>query len=38
MIAKARADELHLERTVWALRRDSDPERHLGGAGKAASP
>jgi replication initiation protein RepC len=27
MVAKARADELHLERTVWALRRAAEPER-----------
>jgi replication initiation protein RepC len=26
MVEKARAGELHLERTVWALRRTSDPE------------
>jgi replication initiation protein RepC len=28
MVAKARAGELHLERTVWALRRASEPEQH----------
>jgi replication initiation protein RepC len=28
MVDKARAGELHLERTVWALRRASDPEHH----------
>ena len=28
MVAKARAGELHLERTVWALRRASEPDRH----------
>ena len=27
MVAKARAGELHLERSVWALRRASQPER-----------
>jgi replication initiation protein RepC len=27
MVAKARAGELHLERTVWSLRRAIDPER-----------
>ena len=27
MVAKARAGELHLERTVWALRRVAEPER-----------
>jgi replication initiation protein RepC len=27
MVAKASAGELHLERTVWALRRAADPER-----------
>jgi replication initiation protein RepC len=30
MVAKAKAGELHLERTVWALRRASDPEYHRG--------
>ena len=33
MVAKARAVELHLERTVWALRRASEPEQHAGRAG-----
>jgi replication initiation protein RepC len=33
MVAKARAGELHLERTVWALRRASDPELHAGRGG-----
>jgi len=33
MVAKARAGELHLERTVWALRRASEPEQHAGRAG-----
>ena len=28
MVAKARAGDLHLERTVWALRRASTPEQH----------
>jgi replication initiation protein RepC len=28
MVARARAGELHLERTVWALRRASQPEQH----------
>jgi replication initiation protein RepC len=28
MVAKARAGELHLERTVWALRRATEPENH----------
>jgi replication initiation protein RepC len=27
MVAKASAGELHLQRTVWALRRAADPER-----------
>jgi replication initiation protein RepC len=27
MVAKARAGELHLERTVWALRRAAQPEQ-----------
>jgi replication initiation protein RepC len=29
MVDKAKAGELHLERTVWALRRASEPEQHL---------
>jgi replication initiation protein RepC len=33
MVAKARAGELHLERTVWALRRAIDPERPAGREG-----
>jgi replication initiation protein RepC len=33
MVAKARAGELHLERTVWALRRAIEPERHAGRGG-----
>jgi replication initiation protein RepC len=28
MVTKAKAGELHLERTVWALRRASEPEYH----------
>jgi replication initiation protein RepC len=28
MVAKHAAGELHLERTVWALRREMEPERH----------
>jgi replication initiation protein RepC len=28
MIDKAKAGELHLERTVWALRRAPEPEQH----------
>jgi replication initiation protein RepC len=28
MVAKAKAGELHLDRTVWALRRASEPEQH----------
>jgi replication initiation protein RepC len=30
MVAKAKAGELHLERTVWALRRALEPEYHRG--------
>jgi len=33
MVAKAKAGDLHLERTVWAMRRASEPERHAGRAG-----
>ena len=33
-VAKAKADELHLERTVWALRRSIEPERHAGRGGE----
>ena len=33
MVAKALAGELHLERTVWALRRTVEPERHAGRGG-----
>ena len=35
MVAKAKAGELHLERTVWALRRASEPE-HARGRGGAS--
>jgi replication initiation protein RepC len=34
MVAKARAGELHLERTVWAMRRASGPEQHRAGRGR----
>jgi replication initiation protein RepC len=37
MVAKAKAGELHLERTVWALRRAISPERHAGRAGERAA-
>jgi replication initiation protein RepC len=30
MVAKAKAGELHLERTAWAFRRASEPEYHRG--------
>jgi replication initiation protein RepC len=33
MVTKARAGELHLERTVWAMRRASEPEKHRAGRG-----
>ena len=33
MVNKAKAGELHLERTVWALRRAVEPERHAGRQG-----
>jgi replication initiation protein RepC len=36
MVDKAKAGELHLERTVWALRRAMDPERQAGRAGDRA--
>jgi replication initiation protein RepC len=36
MVAKARAGELFLERTVWALRRASQPETPRGRAGEGA--
>jgi replication initiation protein RepC len=35
MVAKAKAGELHLERTLWALRRASQPQPHRAG-GEAA--
>jgi replication initiation protein RepC len=37
MVAKARAGELHLERTVWAMRRASQPAGYQGGA-RAGDP
>jgi hypothetical protein len=33
MVAKAKAGELHLERTVWAMRRASEPEHQRAGRG-----
>ena len=33
MVAKAKAGELHLERTVWALRRAAEPDRAAGRPG-----
>ena len=33
MVAKAKAGDLHLERTVWAMRRASEPEQHRRGRG-----
>ena len=36
MVAKAKAGQLHLDRTVWALRRALDPERHERGRGGTA--
>ena len=36
MVTKAKAGELHLERTVWALRRASEPEGHRAGRGGAS--
>jgi replication initiation protein RepC len=33
MVAKAIAGDLHLERTMWAMRRASEPERHVGRRG-----
>jgi replication initiation protein RepC len=33
MVAKAKIGELHLERTVWALRRAAEPERGERGRG-----
>ena len=38
MVAKAIAGELHLERTIWALRRTVEPERHAGRGGGHPSP
>jgi replication initiation protein RepC len=39
MVAKAKAGELHLERTVWALRRALQPERERGrGGGRPGWP
>ena len=37
MVAKAKAGELHLERTVWALRRAISPERHADREGERAA-
>ena len=37
MVTKAKAGELHLERTVWALRRASEPEYHQG-TGRGGHP
>jgi replication initiation protein RepC len=34
MVAKAKAGELHLERTIWALRRASEPEHSRTGRGE----
>jgi replication initiation protein RepC len=36
MVTKAKAGELHLERTVWALRRASQPEDYRAGRGGAS--
>ena len=33
MVAKAKAGELHLERTIWALRRAAEPDRAAGRPG-----
>jgi replication initiation protein RepC len=39
MVQKAKAGELHLERTVWALRRAGQPEmRREAGEGRGARP
>jgi replication initiation protein RepC len=38
MVAKARAGELHLDRTVWALRRALAPQRREQGRGESRSP
>ena len=37
MVAKARAGELHLERTIWAMRRASQPEAYQRGS-RAGDP
>jgi len=37
MVAKAKAGELHLERTVWALRRAAAPERQERGRGEGSA-
>jgi len=37
MVTKAKAGELHLERTIWALRRTVEPERHAGRGGHRAA-
>ena len=37
MVAKAKAGELHLERTVWALRRTTAPERRERGRGAGSA-
>jgi replication initiation protein RepC len=37
MIAKATAGELHLDRTVWALRRAAEPDRRERGRGGASA-
>ena len=36
MVAKAKAGELHLERTVWALRRASEPEHRRAGRARGS--
>ena len=38
MVARAKAGELHLERTVWALRRASEPKYDRGRGGSCAPP
>lgn len=37
MVAKAKAGELHLERTVWAMRRAANPQMYRDG-GRAGGP
>src|SRR6516164_2535139 len=37
MVAKAIAGELHLDGTIWALRRTVEPERHAGRGGHRAA-